>query len=159
MFCNPSLSGLTFPNGTVLHPAGKGFVLQTVPGWSGEAAEGVLVPSKDALLSAGLRTDVLVPSQDALLSAGHRTDVLQTVIFLDAPRFVENISLSSCFSWREAASLRPFLTPGHPPKVFASPFLSQLCPGGAPILQLDHLWEAVLKVDSLGRTETFLQQN
>jgi len=29
--------------------------------------------------------------------------------------------LSWCFSWREAASLRPFLTPGHPPNVCSSP--------------------------------------
>ena len=33
---------------------------------------------------------------------------------------LQNISLSLMFTWREVASLLPFLTPGHPPKLFAS---------------------------------------
>ena len=86
--------------------------------------------------------------QDALLLAWHRTDgsvhlVFSGQAFFRMPQTIgKEIHLRKwlypslqeanpctfcrisvcpwCFSWREVASLLPFLTPGHPPKVFAS---------------------------------------
>uniref|UniRef100_A0A9J8CIM4 Transposase Tc1-like domain-containing protein n=1 Tax=Cyprinus carpio carpio TaxID=630221 RepID=A0A9J8CIM4_CYPCA len=57
--------------------------------------------------------------------------------------FLQKINLSLMFFWREVASLLPFLTPGHLPKVFAS-LCMQMCshlPAAIPEQAL-HWWHS-----------------